>query len=109
MTGSKVDVEAVLAEQALLMIKIKASKEREFDIIEKARDLKNLTDTDRELALLMRELVNQKDNQQVWVSKCKDFKKQVAEKVNQVACDMFDLGYDPTSAAKEGGALNVEV
>jgi len=91
------------AEKAKLDHKIKVCKLATLQLLEKARDIKNLSSSTEELAQLMIGMVNLSDNRGIYESSKKDVEKTIKRDCFEHAQSIFDFEYDVTDAFEEAG------
>ena len=88
------DLRNNLAEQKVLAFKIKKQKDIRSKIIEKARDIRNLTDSESEMARLLKDLVNSRDDQTAYEKRLKDLSNSVKGIVDKYCEGVLEFKYD---------------
>lgn len=97
------DIAGAEAEKAKLEHKIKICKAAKGQLLEKARDIKNFSDSVEDLARLMVGMVNLTDNQEIYESSKKDVDKTIKKDSYEEAQKIFDFEYDVNDALEEAG------
>lgn len=97
------DIAQAEAEKSKLDHKIKVCKAAKSQLLEKARDIKNFSDSVEDLARLMIGMVNLSDNQGIYESSKKDVEKTIKKDSYEEAQKIFDFEYDVNDALEEAG------